>query len=236
MSPEGPFSGFPDEAIQFLADLRENNNREWFQPRKQIYQDAVVAPAQDFVRDLGERLKGISTGIAYDTATNGTGSIMRIYRDLRFTKDKRPYKTYLGIRFWEGASKKGGPGFHVGIEPEGARVYSGIHMFPKPLLTAYRDAVGQEKQGRALEKALAKVTSSGRYEIGGEHYQRVPRGFDAEHPRADLLRHNALWALSPTIDVDVITRPHFAQECFEHCLNMAPLHHWLVKLDQRSAT
>ncbi|MFQ5947191.1 MAG: DUF2461 family protein, partial [Anaerolineae bacterium] len=73
MSPEGPFSGFPDEGIRFLAELRDNNNREWFQERKQIYQDHVLAPAQDFVRDLGEQLMEISPGIEYDTATNGTG-------------------------------------------------------------------------------------------------------------------------------------------------------------------
>ena len=100
------FSGFPEEAARFLTQLSENNNRDWFNARKQVYANTIVTPAIAFVEAMGERLKYLSPHIQYDTRTNGQGSLMRIYRDIRFSKDKSPYKTWIGIRFWEGAGKK----------------------------------------------------------------------------------------------------------------------------------
>lgn len=100
------FSGFPEEGIQFLADLDVNNNRDWFQANKKLFQERLQIPAQQFVAALGVRLLKISAGIRYDTRTNGSGSLMRIYRDTRFSKDKTPYKTNISMAFWEGPGKK----------------------------------------------------------------------------------------------------------------------------------
>ena len=111
------FTGFPKAGLQFLTDLAANNNRDWFQAHKSDFQNHIQKPAQNFVMDLGEQLQTISSQIRYDTKLSGSGSIMRIYRDIRFSEDKTPYKTHIGIVFWEGAGKKTeNPGFYIGFD------------------------------------------------------------------------------------------------------------------------
>jgi uncharacterized protein (TIGR02453 family) len=228
------FAGFPYKGLRFLSELQENNDREWFEAHKDAYRDYVLAPAQDMVFALGERLKVLLPGIIYDTAANGSGSILRIHRDLRFSQDKRPYNPYVRLVFWEGRRKKmGNPSFFIRIGSGGVTVYSGIHVFQKQVLAAYRDAVADDQLGPELEGAIAAVESAGAYTVGGEHYKRVPRGYDANHPRADLLRYNGLWAhTADPVDAAVIVTPQLVEICLGHCRNMAPLHRWLVKVGQ----
>jgi uncharacterized protein (TIGR02453 family) len=234
MSETPDFYGFPAEALRFLAELAKNNNREWFNAHKHEYRDHVLGPAQDFVLALGERLRTISAGIIYDTRTSGSGSILRIYRDIRFSKDKTPYHTHMRMVFWEGSRKKmENPGFFVSVEPTGATVYAGMYRFPQPFLAAYRNAVVDEELGSELEEALESVNSAGEYTIGREHYKRVPRGYDAEHRRAELLRYDALYGHSRKIPSQTILRPEFVEVCFEHCQNLVPLHRWLARVGDR---
>ena len=223
------FAGYPREGIEFLSQLAENNNREWFNARKATFQEYVQRPSQDFVVALGQRLKSVSPGVVYDTGLSGSGSILRIYRDTRFSKDKTPYNTYIRVVFWEGTRKKmENPSFFVRISPDGVGVFVGMHVFPKPFLTAYRDAVIDDGLGADLEAALASARGTGDYEIGGQHYKRVPRGYDPEHARAALLRHNGLYAHTGAIGPQVIQTPELVEVCARHCRNMAPLHQWLV--------
>lgn len=230
---EGPFSGFPEEGLRFLEELADNNDRDWFQPRKMIYEEKVVEPAQVFVSALGNRLKTISPDIRYDTQTNGRGSIMRIYRDIRFRKDKRPYEPSIRIVFWEGSGKRTeSPGFYLCVEPGSAMLYAGLHGFTKGVLTAYRDAVVDDRLGDELTSVLRALRGDGVYEIGGEHYKRVPAGYDPAHERADLLRYNELWVKAPVLDATEALKPGFVEICFEHFNNMAPLQQWLVKVDR----
>ncbi len=159
---------------------------------------------------------------------------MRIYRDIRFSKDKRPYNTRVRVVFWEGPRKKmENPAFLVRVAPDGAGVFAGKWQFPRVFVEAYRDAVVDPGLGRELEDALASVRSAGIYEIGGEHYKRVPRGYAAEHERANLLRYNGLYAHFGTISREIALTPDLVEVCYEHCRSMAPLHHWLVKAGRR---
>ena len=234
MSSDQSFSGFPEKGLEFLTGLAENNNRHWFEAHKADYRAYVLEPAQSFVEALGERLKLLSPGINYDTRTNGSGSIMRIYRDLRFSKDKTPYNANLRVIFWEGAGKKTeNPGFFFGMDAGGAGLYGGMHSFPKPMLTAYQTAVADKQLGLGLETALASLKDSGAFEFGGEQYKRVPRGYDPGHPRADLLRYKGLHASSPKIEPATLVSPELVETCFEYCHQMAPLHRWLVEVSQR---
>ncbi len=229
------FTGFPQEGLKFLADLGENNDRDWFKENKQVYLDNIVDPAVAFVETLGDRLKFISPHIQYDTRTNGQGSLMRIYRDVRFSKDKSPYKTWVGLRFWEGAGKKTEcPGFFLWFEATSAGLYTGMYGFPKPLLNAYREAVVDDELGAELDSAIMAIRAAGAYEIGGEHYKKVPRGFDPEHQRADLLRYNSLHASSPRMESAHLSSPGLVDLCMDHCENTAPLHRWLVKVNQQN--
>ena len=112
-------------------------------------------------------------------------------------------------------------------------MYAGMHVFPKALLPAYRDAIVDDTLGAELSGAMDAVRCAGDYEVGGEHYKRVPRGYDPEHGRADLLRYDGLYAISPTIEPALLTKPELVDACFEHCRNMAPIQQWLAKVSQR---
>lgn len=235
MSSLPSFRGFPPAATHFLRDLEANNDRDWFQAHKQAYLEAILAPAQSFVVTLGERLQKVLPALRYDTRTDGRGSLGRIYRDVRFSKDKRPLYTHMRIAFWEGPGKKReSPGFGVGFDVEGWGVHGGIERFSEPLLRAYRRAVVDPSLGPELEAAVAPLRKDRRYEIGGQTFARVPRGFDADHPRSRWLLHDGLWAYRGFEDTKAIHTPAFVDRCLELCLELAPLHRWLVKVDRRS--
>jgi uncharacterized protein (TIGR02453 family) len=224
-----PFTSFPPQTLQFYRQLEQNNNRQWFTAHKQDYTDYVQVPALAFIPAMGARLQTIVPGIIADTRTNGAGSLMRIYRDIRFSPDKTPYKTNLGIVFWEGPGKKGdNPGFYFHVAPYGCGFYSGMYGFDKAALEAYRAAVADEGLGSELVDLLDRLQSAG-YTIGGEHYKRVPRGFDPDHPRADLLKFNTLYASITDLNPELITQPDFMDTAFGHWQAMAPLHRWLVE-------
>lgn len=223
------FEGFPQQAVQFFAEIAENNNRDWFEEHKEEYIRYVQQPAQDFVMVLGAKLKVIAPGISFEPSLSGTGSIMRIYRDIRFSKDKSPHKTYLGLRFWEGPGRKQAySSLFIWLDKSGAGIHLGQHMFSKEFLLAYRNAVADPQTGAELEEALEAIRPHA--EIGGDRYNRVPRGFPKEHPRAELLKYKALYASSGHISPEVVTSPDFLPGCAGSFEALLPLHNWLVQV------
>jgi len=231
MTPFPPFKGFPKKGLDFFRDLREYNNRDWFNENKNVYIENVIAPAQSFIVELGEKLSKTLENIRYDTRATGSGSIMRINKDVRFSKDKTPYRTRLGIIFWEGPGKKmDHSGFHLGLGDNMLVVHGGMHGFSKAMLSKYRDAIVQEETGEELIEIITKLKSSG-YSIGGSYYKRVPRGYSPEHERADFLLHNALYAEYSKIPRKVIGTPELIDQCLLHFKAMFPLHNWLVERD-----
>ncbi len=226
------FEGFPEEGFRFFRELAVNNNREWFAEHKQEYIDFLQTPAVSLVVELGERLKSEFPGIAYDLRTNGAGSIMRIYRDIRFSKDKTPYKTHIGINFWEGPQKKGSPGFHFYMDAEGAAFYGGYHLFPKDYLTAYRESVANDTSGEELRKALDKMVKNEGFEFGGEQLKKVPPGYDKESPRGDLLRYKGLWLKSSKLDLKTLGSPTLIDTCAANAHTMGSVHRWFVEVNK----
>jgi uncharacterized protein (TIGR02453 family) len=226
------FKGFPEKGLEFLSNLVRHNEKSWFEENRKIYEELLVAPSLAFISDFGTLLqKEISKDIVYSTRTNGSGSLFRIHRDTRFSADKTPYKTHVGIFFWEGPGKKmTNPGFYFHLEFDGAFMYAGKYEFSTQELHKYRDDVADDKAGKELEKAIASVRKSGDYEMAAEHYKRVPAGYAPDHPRAGLLRQNTLFAKSPLIPVKIITSPRLLEICLEHSKNMDPIERWLVKI------
>ena len=225
MTEISPFRGFSDSTFRFFHQIAANNNREWFQEHKQEYIDNVQSPAQSFVIALGERLRVVSPELAYDPRPHG-GSLMRIYRDIRFSKDKSPYKTHIGINFWEGDKKSRKPGFHFYMDATGARLYAGMHMFSKPQLKAYREAVADDKLGADLATAIRSIETNLGFEIGGDQLKRVPSGFDSDHPRGDLLRYKGLYAGSPFIEIEQLLSPDVVDLCLDYAHTLSPLNLW----------
>jgi uncharacterized protein (TIGR02453 family) len=229
MTVETGFEGFPKDAIAFFAEIKENNRREWFTQNKQRYLDSVQEPAIAFVVALGTRLQALAPEIQFDTATNGSGSVMRIYRDIRFSKDKSPYKDWLGIGLWGGPKKSHHSGIYFGFSNDGGGMHVGSHSFAKEFLAAFRRAVA-EKDGARLESALSNMGPG--FSVNGEKLKRVPRGFDPESPHADLLRYKSLYVSAPAFPVDLLTNPNLVPTCVENFKQMLPVHRWLFKLGE----
>lgn len=227
------FDGFPQETQQFLCDLRDNNNRDWYTENKKTYESAVKHPAIAWVQAMGSRLQDLDDQLVVDNRTNGGGSLMRMARDTRFSKDKTPYKTNIAMLWWHGIGKKmQHPAFGMQITPDDAGLMTGMHGFPKPMLEAYRQAVVDDELGESLLEAVAKVESAG-YEVMGTHYKTTPRGFDKDHPRADWLKYNALYSHAVDISWDALMSNTLVEICYEHFQKMAPIHHWLVKVQEK---
>jgi uncharacterized protein (TIGR02453 family) len=233
MADTTTFNGFPPATLQFLQELAANNNREWFAANRERYEKDLLEPAVAFVLALGARLQRVSPGLQADPATNGSGTLMRIYRDTRFSADKSPYKTRLAGMFWQGPGKKTeSPAFGFQFNWQGMDLMAGMFAFPKPMLNAYRDAVDDPALGSELEAAIKQIESLGDYALQGDQYQRVPRGFAEDHARAGLLRYKGLYFRSPAISPTQIQSNEILPLVFQHFQDMAPLQQWLVKVAQ----
>lgn len=221
------FQGFPKELIAFFEDLKENNSKEWFDNHKQDYEDFVKQPSIEFVISVGEKLKQIVPRVNALPLVNK--SLFRINRDTRFSRDKSPYKTNLGLWFWEGnRARMECPGFYFHLEDRNLMLGAGQYNFTPELLQKYREAVVDDKLGSGLRRAVNSVARNG-YTIRGRHYKRAPRGFDPEHKRADLLRHNGLSAMYETKLPKEFFSPALVDYAFGHYKNMLPIHKWLLK-------
>jgi uncharacterized protein (TIGR02453 family) len=217
------FSGFPPQAITFLEELRAHNERTWFQAHKTEYEDYVLEPVKAFAADMAERL----TSLIGPDGGVVRGSPFRIYRDVRFSKDKSPYKTHIGVPF--GAADRGrgeGPGFYFHVEPPEIMLGGGMHEFTPKALARYRDAVVDPIEGPRLRKTVDAVVRGG-YALWGKGYKRVPRGYDPGHENADLLLYRGLFA-----GLTVPVPPEFFSSallgwCEGHYRAVRPLEAWL---------
>lgn len=226
------FNGFPRGSATFYADLSANNNKQWFDAHKDDFEKLVIQPARDFVFEMGKVLKKISPGIIADPRVNK--SIFRPYRDTRFSKDKTPYKTHLGIFLWEGnRPKMECPGYYLHLEPPQLMLGVGIHCFSKPLLEQYRESVVDPKHGRSLAKALGQVKRNGEYSIGVKHYKKTPRGYDSDHKNAELLLYNGLAAAFATDIPEEFYSAKLIEYCFERYKDMSPIQKWLLDMISR---
>jgi uncharacterized protein (TIGR02453 family) len=184
-----PFAGFRSEAIQFLADLAENNERSWFQPRKADYEKLLKEPLEAFVAALGERFRARRIPLKADPAR----APFRIYRDVRFSKDKSPYKTNIAASFpWAetpGGAEDGphGVGGYFHLSPGEIYVGGGMWHPEKPRLDRFRALIVDDP--RRVHEAIEDREFVAHFgQINGDRLQRVPTGHPADHPDADLLK------------------------------------------------
>jgi uncharacterized protein (TIGR02453 family) len=228
MTVSTAFAGFPREGLEFLEGLATDNSREYFDAHRTTYESELLAPAKDFVVALGGELRSrVSAGIRAEPRING--SILRINRDTRFSTDKRPYKEHVDFWFWESdAPSRERPGLFVRLRPATVTLGAGMHRFEPPVLAAYRAAVADEGTGRALEEALAAATGLRGATVGGLAYKRVPRGFAADHPRAELLRHDALYVSGEWKLPRSASRAAFVGWVAERLERLAPVERWLT--------
>jgi len=220
-------NNFPFEAIKFFSKLKRNNNKEWFESHREEFVSSVFEPAQEFVVVLGELLRTVAPGIIAIPKTDK--SIFRLHRDVRFSKDKSPYKTNLGILFWEGERKKMEcSGFYFHIEPDYMFLGAGLYMFTDDLLKKYRGVVYDPDKLKGLDSIVKKMKKKG-YRFGGKTYKRVPKGFDAEYPYAEYLLYNGLYVYEEIKDLKKLPQNDIIKFSFKKFKEMLPVHQWLVK-------
>jgi uncharacterized protein (TIGR02453 family) len=194
-----PFTGFSRDAIQFLADLALHNERSWFQPRKGDYERLLKEPLEALCLELGDRFEARRLPLRADAAH----SPFRIYRDVRFSADKSPYKTQVSASFpWAGEG--GGVGAYFHFQP--GEMFAGGGMWhPEPAqLSAWRRAVAEDlpRVKAALERpAFANAFG----EVSGDRLKRVPTGFSPDHPGAELLKLKDVTFGRPLSDEEVLS-------------------------------
>jgi uncharacterized protein (TIGR02453 family) len=219
------FSGFPADTTRFLAELTENNSKQWFDAHRGDYDEYWVAPAKAFVVAAGEALQELAP---VEAQPRVNGSIFRINRDVRFSADKRPYKDHLDFWFWEGERKGAVSGFYLRITADAVGIGVGAHGFDKDRLAAYRSAVIDPKLGESLRSAVTGVEKA-KIEVKGQHYKQLPRGFDtADEFTSRMLRYNALWTGEDVLAPKVLASKRFVGWAMTRWAKAAPLHRWLV--------
>jgi uncharacterized protein (TIGR02453 family) len=218
------FPGFEKQAMQFWHELAIEMNKDWFVANKQRYEDQWVEPMDTMLADLARRLAP-----AYKPLKLGEPKTMRIYRDVRFAKDKTPYKTHIaGVIRLAGKpiSQMGNAVLYVHLGLDEEYTGAGCYFFDPSKLARWRKAV-VGKPGDALLPLMAKLRKAG-YRVGGhEDYKRVPSPFAADHPRAELLKMRGLTCGFPEIPRGMLHKPAFEDWLFEHARACTPIVTWL---------
>lgn len=197
------FSGFSPAALKFLRDLAKNNDREWFIPRKQFYETELLEPLQALVADATDAFRKAKISIGADPIR----STFRIYRDMRFSADKRPYKTNLGAYLPSGGSHDEPGGLYIHIEPGKSFMAIAFYQLDKPALLRWRSAMAKAPKRfqsvlKALERNGLAISSE------SESLKRMPRGFEAhaDSPIAKYFRLGSFTVSEGLSDKDVTDR------------------------------
>lgn len=221
------FDHFPSQTMAFLDGIARNNEKAWFEEHRDLYEQGYVAPGKAFVEAMAPRLRAVSPQVHAEPRVNG--SIMRVNRDVRFSKDKRPYKTHLDFWFWHG-DKKGWntAGFYLRITPDQVFIGSGLHRFDKEKLDSFRHALVLRRSGQALASAIAAVGAAGDYEIGEKTRKLPPRGFAVDADRAEYLLFEGLTA-TKALPGAAALEPGFVDQCAQHFAATWPVGDWLLR-------
>lgn len=201
------FTGIPFAALDFYEDLEADNSKVWWNAHKDVYDTAVKTPMKALVAELEQEF--------------GEAKLFRPYRDVRFSKDKTPYKAHQGAFVARGPSL----GYYVQIDPAGLFVAGGFYGADADGVARFREAVDNDVRGTELEGIVAAMTKAG-FEVGGDRLKTKPRGYESDHPRIELLRHKALTVSTHFGSPDWLETPETAVHVRNSWRKMAPLVEW----------
>ena len=212
--------------FQFLQDLADNNNRDWFQANKARFERVLKDPALQFISDFGPQLRSISRH--FDAIPKATGgSLFRIYRDTRFARDKTPYKTHVGIHFRHQQAKDAhAPGFYLHLQPGESFVGVGIWRPAGPGLQAIRSAIDDRQA--AWRKVRRTIEADDDFALAGDSLKRAPRGVDPEHPLIEDLKRKDFVAVASLTQTEALAAD-FPTTFAHRCQQAAPLARFLCR-------
>lgn len=224
--PTSRYASFKPESIRFLEELRVNNNRDWFNANKPRYEEEVLDVALRFIQSMHDPLADMAPHFTAIPKRMG-GSLMRVYRDTRFSKNKTPYKTNIGIQFrHEMARDVHSPGYYVHIDPD--EVFLGAGMWrPAPdALRGVRERIAAKPS--EWERARDDKAFSRLFKLGGESLIRPPKGFDKDHSQIEDLKRKDFIAVR-NMSVDDALSPQFQQKVETAFRAAAPYMQFLCK-------
>lgn len=217
---------FSSDTIAFLSELAANNDRAWFNENKARYERVLRDPALAFIDAVAPGLERISKRFVASSQRSG-GSLMRIYRDTRFSRNKQPYKTNIGIQFRHELGKDvHAPGFYVHVEPGHCFVGAGIWHPDADALDAIRARIADAPH--LWRRARDADSFAGRFELVGERLKRMPRGYAADHSMADDLRRKDFIGTC-IYEIGEITEPEFVDYVLECFADAKPLMRFLCR-------
>jgi uncharacterized protein (TIGR02453 family) len=222
---------FTKQTFAFLAALEQNNEREWFEEHQQEYEDFVRTPALDFISDMSDEMPAISRHFLAQPKKVG-GSLMRIYRDTRFSKDKTPYKTNIGIQFRHEIGKDiHAPGYYLHIAPGECFIGIGLWHPDADALFKIREAVA--KKGDEWLAARDDAAFRKHFSLEGDSLANAPRGFAKDHPLVEDLKRKDFIGFAPLMEA-TITSGKLRPQVMERFREAAPYMRFLCKaLDLR---
>lgn len=219
------FAGFSKSAPGFFHQLAAEMNREWFKANKQTYEDEWVAPMTALLGEVRQKLAPTYKGTPLQEP-----KVFRIQRDVRFAKDKAPYKTTIGgfISTGKGTPMETGAAVYVQL---GLEEYAGAgyYVFSPEQLARWRKVVAAEKTGKEIAALVAAATRAGMSLDAHDVLARVPRGLDPQHPRAELLKHKGCVLAFPAIPRGLIHQRGFSAWIAEQARAAAPVVRWVQK-------
>ena len=216
------FSGYPQESLLFLEQLARHNNKAWFNEHKERYEELIRGPSLAFIETMEPHLHAISPRFRAIAKKTG-GSLMRVYRDIRFAKDKTPYKTNIGIQFRHEVGKDvHAPGFYLHIEPANCFLGVGIWHPDNRTLSKIRDFI---LDNPAAWKAVRDTKA---FSLVGDSLKRPPRGYSADHEFIDDLKRKDFIACKD-FDPALINKHGFAQFVAKHYKQADPFMHYLCE-------
>lgn len=223
----GTFDGFGPDAVGFLRGLEADNSKAYFDDNRDVYDTQVRRPLQQLCVAVGDRLAaGPAPDIDYEPKVGR--SMFAINRDLRFGKDKTPYHPHLDLAWWQGEHPKSSPSFIMRIRHDETLTGVGVFAFAGEHLDRYRAAVVADS-GAELARIVDSITGAvPTASLSEPSRKRVPRGFDADHPRADYLLHDGLHLSGVEPTPDSITTAAFADHVADRLAAYVELHAWLV--------
>jgi uncharacterized protein (TIGR02453 family) len=212
------FQGFPKEGMAFLRALKKNNDREWFTPRKAEFEATVRQPTIDLVAAIHREMVRFAPQFIGEPVK----SVYRIYRDTRFSKDKTPYKTYTSALLLRNGFDKytGSAAFYFAISPGNIEVAGGIYTPDRDVLLAVRQHIADNYKQFLATYSTPKVKKL-LGDLQGDSVSRVPKGFDPEHPAADLIRRK-YYLLDTKLDPKIATTPKLFTELVSRLEAMTP--------------
>lgn len=214
------------ELFDFLTDLQINNQRPWFAENKQRYQDQVLDPAVELCEQLHDPLLRIAPKLVVNPKRH-RGSVMRIYRDTRFSKDKRPFKTNLGISIrHKDANEIHAPGIYLHLEPRDCFLGCGCWKPDRQSLTQIRRSI--IAQPTSWKRTINQIRSGGIFEISGDSLKRAPRDIDGNHPHIEDLKRTDFILISKFTEQECV-HPDFIEQVIDQIQNAKPWMRFLCK-------